>query len=730
MTRPPRRRILAALLLPLLACGREPGATRPPLRPPADRDSARTIVDSDGIARAGTLVPVGGFYEWKLPEAAGGRFRFAWSSPEIRGDVALEVEILQGADAARTVARLGRSFPEAPAPAVFWSEDVEISAGVPGRRLRLSAAPAAAFFLSDLRLAHPSPSSQAVLLTLFDTTRLDAVGFGGCRVPSTPNLDAILRNAWKAERAYAPASWTIPSVASLLTGRVPAAHEDADGSPLGIVPGIPTLAEDFRRAGWSTAAFLANPTLTAGNGFARGFETFFTTPHEGASITLPGRETMRRVPAWLAAHRGEPFFLLVFLMDPHDPYTPFDRPRGSTPFDPGYRGAYVGDEVNRLQLGEPPPPSAADVRHLEALYHDEVRLADAAVGSLWRGTPVPERNRWTLAFSSDHGEEFGEHGGWKHGPALYDEVLRVPLAILPARGRRLPAIPPGALVSLLDVLPTLEELAGLPPPRRPLDGASLLDPSTWDREALPPVTMLTGGPARAAVVRGSSKLFFFDRLGTRSIPDPTKDPRGYHLARRLPGILAGLAQFDLAEDPRERRPLPVDRKTFGEDWRAIEEAIAHTRRGTELRLVGADSLEVEVQGLTAKAVIEPFALEENDRFTRSRSTGGQALTARLDPSDGVDGFRFEDAPGPDLQITVGGGGCVELRLAGARPARLSPGSPQKVPFAAIPGAIPFFETGSGCTGVFLWTAEGRQRARTAAEGEEAWRKLRALGYLH
>src|SRR5262249_11344182 len=160
--------------------------------------------------------------------------------------------------------------------------------------------------------------------------------------PSTPRLDAILARAWKAPRAYAAASWTIPSMASLLTGRVPAVLEDFDGSPLGVPADVSTLAGDFLRAGWSTAAFVANPPLRRENAFASGFDAFFTTPYEGASITLPGSETMRRVPGWLAARRGEPFFVWIHLMDPHDPYMPPDRPRGKTPFDPGYTGPIVG----------------------------------------------------------------------------------------------------------------------------------------------------------------------------------------------------------------------------------------------------------------------------------------------------------------------------------------------------------------------------------------------------
>ena len=263
-------------------------------------------MDADGIARFGFLLPAGGTFAWDVPAGGGDRLRLDWTAPGARGDVTLVV------DQSRIVRKAGDSTDS---PTV-WSEDVPLRGPA---RLRIHVEPPGLLFLSDVRLVRPDAAAPAAVLLVFDTTRHDAVGFGGCPDPSTPRLDAILARAWKAPRADAAASWTIPSMASLLTGRTPAVLEDADGSPLGIPADAPTMAGDFRRAGWSTAAFVANPTLRRENGFASGFDAFFTTPYEGASITLPGSETMRHAPAWLAAHRGEPFFVWIHLMDPTIP---------------------------------------------------------------------------------------------------------------------------------------------------------------------------------------------------------------------------------------------------------------------------------------------------------------------------------------------------------------------------------------------------------------------------
>jgi arylsulfatase A-like enzyme len=709
------------LLVTLQGCGRKPLTV--PLRPPPPAAS-KIVLDAERVAREGFAAPASGF-EWALPEGARGRLRFSWSAAESLGGVALEVELdTGGSEPPRPVGRARRFFPES-GPAVFFDEDLPLSAAR-GTRLRLRATPAVQIVLSDLRIVRVDASSDALVLLVFDTTRRDAVGLYGCPDPSTPNLDTIFRGAFRAERAYAPASWTIPSMASLLTGRVPAVHEGPDGAPRGIVQGVTTLAEDFRRAGWSTGAFVANPTLHADNGFASGFTTFFTTPYEAGSLGLPGSETVKHVPRWLAARRGEPFFLLLLLMDPHDPYTPNDRPRGQTPFDPGYAGPIVGDEIHRLQIGLLPRPPERDIRHLIALYHDEVRLADRFFGELWKTFEPDLGRRATLVFTADHGEEFGEHGGWKHGPALFDEVLRVPLMARPGNGRRLPALPDGTLVSLLDVLPTVEALLSLPSPARPLDGMSLLAPEAARREALPAITMLTGGPPRAAVVRKESKLVFFDRLSSRGMPDPVKDPDGFGLANRLPGILPAFGRYDLLSDRSEKTLLPADTATLAADWRSVEAALRGTREGLEVRILGAaPNLSLSIQGFPADARVEPFGRKPDDRILWNCRASGCTLSAQLHPAGSVEGFSVSGAPS-DLRLTVDGG-CAVLGLALSRP--LAPGKAEAIPKSSIGTDLPRFEVPGGCAGVFLWRSTGRRDL--APEGsDEAVRKLRALGYLH
>lgn len=743
-------RLLLAACLPLIvfaglttSCRSESETATVPLRPARENGAVSAVEGKDRLRREVRRSDAEGKWEWVLAAPfEKGRLRFEWAAispdpppttnPSATYQLTAELVSAKG-ESIRTlgVSKREGASPASQAPA-FSLADFEAGPFEAGSRLRFRIDPPAAFLLADPRIVPAGRGAAPVIVIVFDTVRADAVGFGGAPDPSTPNVDAIVRDGWTSSRAYAAASWTIPSVASLLTGRVPAAHEDTMGVPLGIVPEVRTLAEDFRDAGWATAAIVANPTLHSGIGFSKGFDTFFVTPYEYPSITLPAPATMQHVLPWIAAHEGEPFFLWVHLMDPHDPYTPPDRARGITPFDPDYSGSIVGDEVNHLLLGDLPTPSPRDIRHLTALYHDEIRFADQEIGKLWKALPEDLRRRATIVFTSDHGEEMGDHGSWKHGPTLWDEVIRVPLAIRPGEGRPNPVVGSDVPVSLLDLLPTIAQMAGIPGSDRPLDGRSLLDPGAAARKTLPAITMMTGGPTRAAVVRDDAKLMFFDRENRTSSPDPVKDPDGAKLARRLPSLLPSLGGFDLSSDARELELLPVDPATFGDDWRSIEVGIAHTRSGIEVRVMsprGGGRIELAFDGVAKHGSLEPFALETQE----SLELDGDALVMASGVAGDVDGFLLragaEPGSGP-LGVTLrNAGGCVEL-VATER-VRLSPGVRVPVESAKLASSIPRFETrDEACAGIYLWRSAGTRAARTPAQIDEERKKLHALGYVH
>jgi arylsulfatase A-like enzyme len=684
------------------------------------------------VIHQGWRIAVGGELVWpiqaSLPSPVTARLRFAWSAKASRKrPVTLAISV----DGVPVPSEIQRRFrPLVPGSDLAY-EDVEVRVRKDSI-LRIRSDARGEISISDLRIVQPSAQRDALIVILLDTTRRDAVGLYGSPRPTTPNVDRIFGGAWKVERAWAPASWTMPSVASLLTGMLPGAMETAAGVPVGIPEGIPTLGDDFLRAGWSTAHFNANPTLHAGNGFQRGFGTFYTPPYEFASMSLPGSDLLRRVPDWIRAHDGEPFLLYLQLIEPHEPYAPPDRPRGTTPFDPGYAGRMRGDE-SHFALSFDPAIEPADVAHLRALYDDDVRFGDGLIGEFWDGLDPVLRDRATVAFLSDHGEEFLEHGGWKHGPSLYDEVLRIPLLLRLGNGRRAPEMPASTLASLTDLLPTLEHLLEIPRPRK-VDGVDLLEPDNWQREMLPAIHILTGGAARAVVVRKDRKLAFFDRHGTRGLPDAEKDPMGARVALHLRTFLPALRSYDLVADPLELRPLAATTPTRGEDWRAVEISLAHTRPGLEVRVLAAETaarLSFSVAsgassstGAPESVAAEGFAMEPDD--LRTSRPGSTELYFSLPPGD-VDGVLLSSsadaAPGREEVVVTVTAGC--LRWGGAT---LRAGDPPRS--ARVEAGVPRFDPDSSCPSLVLWRNRALAPARLPGQDDEELQKLRALGYIH
>jgi arylsulfatase A-like enzyme len=310
-----------------------------------------------------------------------------------------------------------------------------------------------------------------VVVIVVDTLRADRLGVYGSRRGLTPFLDAFARRAHVAERAYAQAPWTSPSVASLFTSRYPSQHGIVGfDSVLGA--GETTLAEVLREAGYATGAFSANGLLSRNAGFDQGFNTY------RAYLDLRGDPARRFLrPArragditdealrWLAVVerlRGPdaPVFLYLHYMEPHSPYAPpaelLARVRGDKP-------PLDLDRVNlsllAANLAPPAPDVLADI--LDA-YDAEVLAIDTALRRLW--TKLERRGmgeRALVVVTADHGEEFQEHGGMGHGRTLYGEVMHVPLIV------RSPGQTRGGIiervVSSIDVAPTVLDMVGVEP---------------------------------------------------------------------------------------------------------------------------------------------------------------------------------------------------------------------------------------------------------------------------
>lgn len=372
----------------------------------------------------------------------------------------------------------------------------------------------------------PSPAPSSVLLITIDTLRADAVGSYGGGAVRTPTLDQLARNGVRVDRAWATAPITLPSHASILSGRYPPSHGSRHNG-LAMGGTVPTLATALKARGFATAAFVSAFPLDRRFGLARGFDVYDDEmPRPAGEVTRnerPGGETVDRASAWLDTHRAAPFFLWVHLFDPHAPY------------------------------GRPD-----DGRSARERYTEEVAATDQQVNRLLQRLG-PEAINTLVIVTADHGEAFGEHGEIGHSVFVYDTTLRVPLVLSG------PGVPPATVitgdVSLVDIAPTILALTG---------GAFEAD----GRSLVPAFSAGTHSP-RAIYAESFAPQLDFGWAGLRSV----RDGRWKYIAAPRPEL------FDLNLDPGERTDVAAaDVSTV-----ARLDALASTWSGAELDAGAAPS---------------------------------------------------------------------------------------------------------------------------------------------
>ncbi len=381
-----------------------------------------------------------------------------------------------------------------------------------------------------------------VVLISVDTLRPDRLSLYGHDRPTSPSLVQLAAEGVVFERASSHSPRTAPSHMTLLTGLLPAAHGvvnyDLDGNTA-LPPDIPTLATLLGDAGWSTAAVTGAGNVDAGMGFARGFQSYEQVDNGPDAVAA----IFERAAARLDGFGTQPFFLFVHTYETHDPYAPPADARVGF-VDPDYAGAIVSDWTQLQPPGASwldahttfwsgvDPASRLDRNHLLDLYDASIRRVDDLLATLveqLRRAGVWERT--LLVFVSDHGEEFGEHGGFLH-ETVFEECLRVPLflrlpateRLAPLRGRR-----SDALVGLADVLPTLLDLQGLDVPahlqgrRLPLDGSQREEAEIVAHAPRFGLLSLRSGPWKLVIDVGLQRALLFDLAND---PGETRDLSG------------------------------------------------------------------------------------------------------------------------------------------------------------------------------------------------------------
>jgi arylsulfatase A-like enzyme/Flp pilus assembly protein TadD len=311
------------------------------------------------------------------------------------------------------------------------------TAGRPALALVLVVAALSAVALPSCRKNDGLVSRGApVVLISVDTLRADHLPAYGYRAVETPNIDALRKDAVLFQNAYAHVPLTLPSHASLFTGLLPPQHGVRDNLGYALSSGPATLAAYLTEKGYATGGAVSSIVLSHVTGVGRGFDFYEDTVEpDRVSQTLSrvqrrGDETAALLSDWIGPRADQPFLAFLHLFEPHTPYDPPE------PFKSRYALAYDG----------------------------EIARADEIVGGFLRYLKDQEiYDRALIVFFSDHGEGLNDHGEDEHGVLLYREAIHVPLLVkFPKSLRAGESV--SEPVGLIDVFPTVIEVAGLPAP--------------------------------------------------------------------------------------------------------------------------------------------------------------------------------------------------------------------------------------------------------------------------
>lgn len=509
--------------------------------------------------------------------------------------------------------------------------------------------------------AAPTTPRHLLLVTI-DTLRADRVGVYGYQKARTPSLDALAAAGLVATRAYATAPVTLPSHASLLSGRYPPSH-GARHNGVAMAAGVATLATVLEAAGFATGAFVSAFPLDRRFGLAAGFDIYGDRwargPDGRPADERAGEATVDDALAWRATTGDARTYMWVHLFEPHAPYR-----------------------------------DAASGRPLSDRYDDEIAEADRQVGRLLDGLGAARADTLVVV-AADHGEAFGEHGEVGHSLFLYDTTLHVPLIL---QGPRAPRGRVDDPVSLVDVAPTVLHWLGIAGPE--MDGRVIaMDPGLESADTPPrPIYAETHAPFEDF---GWSPLRSVRAGAMKYILAPT--PELYDLATDAAEAtnLAGARQADAARfrtavatfatrgaaapaeavTPEARRRLQALGYLSGagpSPGRPL--ADPKDRRALAARLAEVTSGELAGPALE-RALVRILADDPGNPQASLRL--GYALVARGDCRAAMAHFRAAMAAGmPTADAHLGLAGCLTERGSAAEAAkvlaeaaRLEPGNP-------------------------------------------------------
>lgn len=418
----------------------------------------------------------------------------------------------------------------------------------------------------------------SVILITVDTLRADKVGCYGNAFVRTPTIDAFAARGVRFADCISQTPLTLPSHTTIMTGTLPPFHGVRDNGGFVVPAELETMAEAFKARGYDTAAFVAAYVVDSKWGLDQGFDTYFDkfdlSRFERVSlgeVQRPANEVLDTALGWLDQKKDGKFFAWIHLYDPHTPYEPPEPFKSEYPQNP-YLGeiAFADSQLARL----------ADFVNRQGL-----------------------RDRLFLVLAADHGESLGEHLESTHGFFVYQGALHVPLIVV-TPFKPLQGVVANETVGLVDVLPTVCDMTGLPVPAE-VQGRSLV-PDFFSPGAAPADRLAYSETYYPRYHYGWSEL--------RSVQDG-----------RFKLILAPVPElYDLQADPGEKKNLVYLEKKVYEDLSA--------RAGTLIEEAGRNAHEVDLRKVDEETREKLAALGYIGSFTDSSRLQGQKLA---DPKDKI-----------------------------------------------------------------------------------------------
>ena len=396
--------------------------------------------------------------------------------------------------------------------------------------------------LSKADLASPN-----VVLIVLDALRADHVSAYGYQRETTPAIDGLARDGVLFRNARSHGNRTIISVPSIFTSLYPSFHGTVGRGKLvrPLAEDHTTIAEIFRDRGYATVGLMSNEYLKRGYGLSQGFDRLdcfyaeryllglykllrhlrvIERPRYAVSLHPNARDVTDHALDWLRLLDGRPFLLYAHFMDTHHPYAP--PPPYDTMFG-RYNGALkpldlFAKTTRTLRGSGSETLSGEEIEKLKDYYDGSIRFADDQIGRLLaEAKRVSGERDLLVVVTSDHGDEFFEHGRFHHENLLIEELIHVPLVFWSSK-RFARGVEIRSLVRHVDILPTLADLIGAESPPG-VAGRSLVPMLEGDTDTVD-VESFAEGDFCASLSRGGWKMMMVDSTGVFQLYDVSKDP--------------------------------------------------------------------------------------------------------------------------------------------------------------------------------------------------------------